>query len=507
MIGADDIASGRAASLLILAIILPAVAVLAIVAAGARFARLIVAIQVVLGTIIAVAIVMAVHEANGAIVFHVGAWKPPLGIALRADGLAAIMALLAALIIGATAIFAVPIFKPTGAAGEARAPFTFWTMLMAIWCALNIAFLSNDLFNLYVALELMTFAAVPLVSLDGRRETLEAALRYLLFALLGSVLYLLGTAIIYGTCGTLDIGLVAQRAMGKPGLVWAVALMTAGLLAKTALFPLHLWLPKAHAGAPAAASAVLSALVVKGSFLIVLRLWFDVLPGSAIVGASSILGALGAAAILVGSAVALRQERLKLLIAYSTVAQIGYLFLVFPLVGGSNGPPWATIAWTGGILQLLSHAFAKAAMFLAAGLAAEAMGHDRIDALGGLANTRPLTFAALAIAGVSLMGLPPSGGFSAKWMLLTASLDTGQWWWAVVILAGGLMAAGYVFRLVDRALGAGDGLAKPRREGTTLREVVAVALALGAIGLGFLPIEPNAYLQIGRSGIPEVATR
>ena len=105
------------------------------------------------------------------------------------------------------------------------------------------------------------------------------------------------------------------------------------------------------------------------------------------------------------------------------------------------------------------------------------------------------------------MGLPPSGGFSAKWMLLTASLDTGQWWWAVVILAGGLMAAGYVFRLVDRALAAGDGLAKPRREGTTLREVVAVALALGAIGLGFLPIEPNAYLQIGRSGIPEVATR
>ena len=204
------------------------------------------------------------------------------------------MALLTALIIGATAIYAVPIFKPTGAAGEARAPFTFWTMLMAIWCALNIAFLSNDLFNLYVALELMTFAAVPLVSLDGRRETLEAALRYLLFALVGSVLYLLGTAIVYGTCGTLDIGLLSRKGRAASrGLVWAVALMTAGLLAKTALFPLHLWLPKAHAGAPAAASAVLSALVVKGSFLIVLRLWFDVLPGSAIVGASSILGGTG----------------------------------------------------------------------------------------------------------------------------------------------------------------------------------------------------------------------
>src|SRR5262249_4951475 len=146
--------------------------------------------------------------------------------------------------------------------------------------------------------------------------------------------------------------------------------------------PLHLWLPRAHAGAPAAASAILSALVVKGSFLIVLRLWFDVLPAGPGRPAATVLAALGASAILVGSAMALRQERLKLLIAYSTIAQIGYLFLIFPLATG-NGvtPPWATIAWTGGILQLLAHAFAKAGMFMAAGVAAEAFGHDRIEAL------------------------------------------------------------------------------------------------------------------------------
>ena len=114
--------------------------------------------------------------------------------------------------------------------------------------------------------------------LDGRAATLAAALRYLMFALLGSVLYLLGAVLLYGAYGTLDITLLAARVQPEPAAWVAAALMTAGLLAKTALFPLHLWLPPAHAGAPPAASAVLSALVVKGSFFLVIRLWFEVMP-------------------------------------------------------------------------------------------------------------------------------------------------------------------------------------------------------------------------------------
>ena len=162
---------------------------------------------------------------------------------------------------------------------EARAPFVFWTLLLAVWAALNTIVLGDDLFNLYVALELLTFAAVPLVSLKGDAATLKAALRYLLFALFGSVLYLLGTALIYGAYGTLDIVLLSGRVHPEPVAWIAAALMTMGLLAKTALFPLHLWLPPAHAGAPAPGSAVLSALVVKGSFFLIVRLWFDAMPG------------------------------------------------------------------------------------------------------------------------------------------------------------------------------------------------------------------------------------
>jgi formate hydrogenlyase subunit 3/multisubunit Na+/H+ antiporter MnhD subunit len=321
---------------------------------------------------------------------------------------------------------------------------------------------------------------------------LAAALRYLLFALFGSVFYLLGVALLYGAYGTLDIALLAPLVRPEPAVWLAAGLMTAGLLAKTALFPLHLWLPPAHANAPAAASAVLSGLVVKGSFFLVVRLWFDVLAALPGVIPGTILAALGSAAILSGSVLALRQARLKLLIAYSTVAQIGYLFLMFPLVAG----PWAADAFSGGIMQALSHAFAKAAMFLSAGLIAESVGHDRIAELGGAARALPVTFLALGLGGLSLMGLPPSGGFAAKWLLMKASIEAGQWVWAVVMAAGGLLAGGYLYRVLAPALSGESTQLKttPARS----RESVALALALVALLLAFAPQSFFAFLQIGR---------
>ena len=359
-----------------------------------------------------------------------------------------------------------------------------------------------DLFNLYVALELLTFAAVPLVSIKGSAATLQAALRYLLYAVLGSMLYLLGAALIYGAYGTLDIASLSGLVKPEPVAFIAAALMTVGLLAKTALFPLHLWLPPAHAGAPAAGSAVLSALVVKGSFFLIVRLWFDAMPQLREPAAMQMLAVLGAAAVLFGSVLALRQKRLKLLVAYSTVAQIGYLFFLFPLVSlAAPEAMWNGFAWTGGWLQLISHAFAKAAMFMAAGLIAEALGHDRIDDLGGAAKAVPLAVLTFAISGLSLMGIPPSGGFSAKWLLLLASVGEGQWLWAVVILAGGLIAAAYVFRVLGRMVATSSAGAEisPVAQG---RQVIALGLALVTLALAFVPLAPSPLLQIGRMVAP-----
>lgn len=261
---------------------------------------------------------------------------------------------------------------------------------------------------------------------------------------------------------------------------------------KTALFPLHAWLPPAHGHAPTPVSALLSGLVVKASFYLLLRLWFSVFPAGLTPKAGHLLGILGASAILWGSFLALRQERLKLLIAYSTVAQIGYLFFVFPLAAIGTGGE----AWRGGVYYAFSHAFAKGALFMAAGSIMRALGHDRIDRLGGISQQLPVTMFAVALASVNLMSMPPSGGFVAKWLLIGAALRNGQWGWAVVMIGGGLLAAGYLFRILRQAFVAPPAglLLQPVPRSM---EAAALILALAALLLGIASAPPLALLEIG----------
>jgi formate hydrogenlyase subunit 3/multisubunit Na+/H+ antiporter MnhD subunit len=486
----DALAVASDGGWLVAAVAWPVVALLLVVAAGERFAARIGMFALAGGLPIALVIALQVAQA-GSIGYHIGGWAPPLGIALRADALSAAMLLVTAIVAAGAGVYALAEFGAPAPGTPGRRSLAFWVSLLGAWAALNLAFMGRDLFNLYVALELLTFAAVPLVCLDGRPETLRAALRYLLYALVGSVLYLLGAVLVYGAYGTLDMDLLALAGADRPGARTAAALMTAGLLAKTALFPLHLWLPPAHAGAPPAASAVLSALVVKGSFFIALRLWFDAFPALATFTAMQVLGALGAGAIVFGSVLALRQQRLKLLVAYSTVAQIGYLFLAFPLAfDAAAGRLVAGTALAGGMLQAVSHALAKAAMFMSAGLFAVSLGHDRIAGLGGLAQARPASLAAFALAGISLLGLPPSGGFVAKWLLLQASVASGQWWWAVVIVLGGLLTGAYLLRVLQHAFAAPDATATVPVAVPAWREAVPLVLALLAVSLGLAGLAP-----------------
>jgi len=487
-----DPTTSAAGFLLVLSIIVPVVGVLLAFILGDRYVRLVPFAVLPIGLAIAAATIVALAQNDGPIVYLLGAWPPPLGIALRADGLSAVMMAVTAAVICAVAVFAAADFSP--AATETRAPFAFWILLLAIWGALNTIFLGGDLFTLYVALELLTFAAVPLVSLQGHAETLRAAMRYLFFALLGSLLYLLGTALLYGQHGTLDIVLLSRRVSAEPAALIAAALMTTGLLAKTALFPLHLWLPPAHAGAPAAASAVLSGLVVKGSFFVIVRLWFNVMPGLPGFAAAQLLAALGGAAIVVGSVVALRQERLKHLIAYSTLAQIGYLFVMFPLSFGASGKLESGGALAGGLLQAVSHATAKAAMFMAAGSIYAALGRDRIPELGGAGRIVPISVLTFALSGLALMGLPPSGAYLAKELLLQAAAEREQWWWAVVLQGGGVFTAAYVLLVLRYAMAPASKQTALDSAAPRIGELAALALALCSLLLGL--ISWGAYLPI-----------
>ena len=491
--------------LLVLSVVVPVMGALLAFAAGGRVLERIALATLPLGLAIAIAIPAAMLSTGAPLVYLLGGWAPPLGVALRADGLSAVMLAITAVVVCAVGVFARADFRTQAGSVEARAPFAFWILLLAIWGALNTVFLGGDLFTLYVALELLTFAAVPLVCLDGRPETFQAALRYLLFALFGSVLYLVGTALLYGAYGTLDIVLLSRRVHAGPATIAAAALMTVGLLAKTALFPLHLWLPPAHAGAPAAGSAVLSALVVKGSFFIVVRLWFDVMPGVPGLAAAQLLAGLGAAAILFGSVVALRQERLKLLIAYSTLAQIGYLFLMFPL---AFAPASAQLenggALSGGLLQAISHATAKAAMFMSAGLIYATLGHDRIEGLGGIGRALPIGLLAFALGGVALIGVPPGGAYLAKELLLQAAAETEQWWWAVVIQAGGIFTSAYLVLVLAHALARAEGPVAARVPVPWYQQAAALSLALCSLLLGLVHWEGWIPIPAGARSSPTV---
>jgi formate hydrogenlyase subunit 3/multisubunit Na+/H+ antiporter MnhD subunit len=430
-------------------------------------------------TLVAVALLIWRVTAEGPLIHTLGGWEPGLGIALRADALASALLLMSALVALGAGIYATGYFADAGQ--QAR----FWPLWLLLLAALHALLLSADLFNLYVTLELLGLSAVALAALGGGRAAVQAALRYLTFGLLGSMAFLAGVALMYAGYGTLDMITLAGTLRSEPVAWVALALMSAGLLVKSALFPLHFWLPPAHANAPAPVSAALSALVVKAAFYLMVRLWLDLFQPALTPAAAWLLGLLGATAVLWGSWNALWAVRLKLLAAYSTVAQLGYLFLFFPLLAAL--PPGAArdAAFGALVLLALTHGFAKSALFLAAGVIQQQAGHDRIAELGGTARVLPVTTFTLALAGVALIGLPPSGSFLAKWQLMSSAFAAGQWLWVPVVAAGSLLAAAYVFRVLGHAFGQGEAVTRTLAWGR--EEVPALLLALTAtavLGLG-----------------------
>jgi formate hydrogenlyase subunit 3/multisubunit Na+/H+ antiporter MnhD subunit len=400
------------------------------------------------------------------------------------------MLLMSAAVGSAASVYSMYFFKEDQAA-------QYWPLWLMLWSALNALFLSADLFNLYVALELTTLAGVGLVILSGTREANEAALRYLLVALAGSLLYLAGVTVMYGAYGALDVEMLSGRATSGVPMFGVLLLVMLGLMLKTALFPFHFWLPPAHGSALPPVSALLSGLVVSASFYVLLRLWFDLFPAEVTRSVAILPAMMGSFAIVWGSVQAMIAERMKMLVAYSTVAQVGYLFLIFGLADRESAIGFE--AWSGGVLFALSHALAKGALFLAAGTIFQAAGHDRIRDLARVARRLPVTFFAIGCASVSLMGLPPTAAFTAKWTMLKVALDRGRFELAIIIVVGGLLAAVYLFRLLATAFDAtgDDEVVAPPAAVPRILEYTTLVLALGSLMLGLVTWPVIELLWIG----------
>ncbi|WP_150302866.1 complex I subunit 5 family protein [Pseudomonas saliphila] len=397
-------------------------------------------------SLIVAGLALAEVVAHGTQTLAIGGWDTPLGIRFELNLLSALLLTFTALVHLLVAVYA-----ERSRHSQTR-DTDYWPLSCLLHGSLAALWLSRDLFNWYVTLELLGLVAVAMIIISGPKAY-GPALRYLLLSLAASLCYLLGVALLYGRYGVLDIDLLATMIDANHTTRLALLLMTLGLMLKAALWPLHLWLPAAHASAPTAVSALLSALVVKGPLFILWMLWSRMAPVEVAQPAGLLFALAGIVALLAGGWAALRTPFLKTLVAYSTVAQLGYALLALGLLLRWQQTELSAALW----LFVLAHGLAKVSMFLAAGEMQATLGSKRVSSLKGATQTMPIAMFAFAVAGGSLIGLPPSGGFVAKWVLLQPLLaDPVHWPWALGVLLGTLASAAYVFRVVALAFDRAD---------------------------------------------------
>ena len=423
--------------------------------------------------------------------YALGGWPAPYGIALEVDACGALLLLI---LTGASTVAL--------AAGKAsldrqieahRQPLFFSAWLLAL-AGLAGILVTADAFNIFVFMEISSLASYVLVAGGPDRRALPAVFKYLIMGTVGATFYLIGVGLIYMMTGTLNLADMELRihevADQRPILV-AAGFITIGLALKAAVFPLHVWLPNAYTYAPHAVSVFLAACATKVSLYVLLRFDFVVFQGNLLghdAQFAAFLMPLAVLAILVGSAVALFENNIKRLLAYSSVAQIGYIMLGASLV--------SVLGLTAGLLHMFNHALSKGALFLAVMCLSTRLSGLHLAELAGAARRMPWTMAALVVAGLSLIGVPGTAGFVSKWYLISAAFQKGTLGYVLiaVIVLGSLMAVVYVWRIVEaawfKAAPAGEG-AEAAGEAPLGMLVVTWVAALANVWFGLVTQVPR----------------
>ncbi len=384
--------------------------------------------------------------AAGAIHYELGGWPAPYGIEYVVDPVNAWVVVIVALVGALVAPYArVSVEREIT---EDRIPLFYAAFILCLTGLLGIA-VTGDVFNVFVFLEISSLSAYALIALGSDRRALTASFQYLIMGSVGATFIVIGIGLMYVMTGTLNMADLADRlpeVSGTRTIPVAFTFLTVGITLKLALFPLHLWLPNAYTYAPSAVTAFIASTATKVGVYLLLRFFFTIFGVTFsfdVMQLDRILMPLALIAIVTMSLVAIYQENVKRLLAYSSVAQIGYMVLGISFA--------SVLGLTAGILHLFNHALMKGALFMSMGCVMYRVGSVRLERMNGLGRAMPWTMAAFVVGGLSLIGVPLTVGFISKWYLVQAALEQGMWPVAGVVLLGSLLALMYVWKVVEVA--------------------------------------------------------
>ena len=385
----------------------------------------------------------------GIIRYRIGGWCPPWGIEYVVDALNAYF-----LVIILSLAFLCVIYSKRSIEHEIpneKLPsfYTIYQLLVTGLCGITV---TGDMFNLYVFVEIMSLSAYALIASRGG-VALKASFNYLVMGSIGACFYLLGVGFLYAVTGSLNM-LDIQRILPLVGYTnkmvhAAFILILVGLSIKMAFFPLHTWLPDAHAFAPSEISAMLSGIIIETSTYAFIRVAFTVFTKDFIATTPffACIQWLACFAIIYGSVLAIAQFNLKRMLAYSSVSQMGIIMLAVGLSTYTRSEPWCGL--TPALMHVLNHALMKACLFLVAGAFIFKYDYWLITELEGIGRKMPLTSAAFTLAALSMIGVPPSVGFASKLYIILACLDIKNFFFAAAILFNALLELVYFWRVIE----------------------------------------------------------
>ena len=422
-----------------------------------------------MGLALLMSVVMAIQVNNlGPYVYHMGGWAPPWGIEFKVEYLSTYMLLVLHGIGLLIVVYSIRDLKEELAEKVIGWYYTLYLLLMG---AMSGMALTNDLFNLFVFMEICAIASCAIISIKEDRECLEATFKYLILSAMGTGCYLLSVAMLYMVTGYMNMDMVSTAlevgAEQYPyNVLVAMSLMVVSFGVKAALFPLHVWLPDAHASAPSPSSAVLSGLVIKIYAVALVHLIFRAFPLELfdMIPMLEVILWLATFGMLFGSIFAMVQDNFKKMLAYSSIAQIGYVFMGLGLFN--------ELALVGGLLHILNHAVMKAMLFMVAGIIIHTSGLKHLRHFEGIGVRLRWTMAAFTVGGASMVGIPITAGFISKLYLAWGALDVDRPFFLIVILISSLLNAVYYFPISINAF-----LAEHQREDTTFKPIYASMMA------------------------------